>query len=85
MKGYSDLHDYTEDERIEIIGRTVLDKASSDKTFTAAICVEDDAKADRYIEKLKKKFPTIRIIERVKGDIATNCEIVSIRVGGPLQ
>lgn len=82
---YTDLGAYSENERIEVIGKMVLKKCEEKSDFTASICVEDDAKADRYIEKLKKKFPTIRIIERVKGNISTNCEIVSIRIGGPVQ
>lgn len=83
VKGYTDLYDLPEDERINVIGNTVLNAPSSstDKPMIMAFVVEDNEKADRYEKKLLAKFPTIRVIDRVPAP--ANC--VAVRVSGPLR
>lgn len=77
MTKYADIADFDEDKRIDIIGHRAIDHLEK-----VAFIVESDVpdKAERYIRKLKEKFPTIRIIERGKGPIA-NTEYV--KVGPP--
>lgn len=59
---YADLADLPEDERINIIGRT----AESGKRV--AFIVENDTKADRYIEKLTSRFK-VSVAKRLDGPI----------------
>jgi hypothetical protein len=64
MKGFADLADLPEDERIAIIAETA-------QTQIVGFFVDDDAKADRYIRKLGTR---VRVIERrpnflVKGTV----------------
>ncbi|MDX2074686.1 MAG: hypothetical protein SFX19_10055 [Alphaproteobacteria bacterium] len=84
MLGYTDLGDLPENKRIEVIGNMVMTapQISHDRPFVAGIALEDQAKADRYAEKLKKRFPQIRIIETVPGLVPGT---VLLRVGKALQ
>ena len=84
MTFYADIADFDEDTRIEMIGKAVMSgpKSSSDKPVMVAFVVEDDAKADRYIKKLQKKFPGIRVIDRFAGPVP---ETITVRVGAPLR
>lgn len=64
MKGFADLADLPEDDRIAIIAKTA-------QTQIIGFFVDDDAKADRYIRKLGDR---VRVIERrsdvlVKGTV----------------
>jgi hypothetical protein len=59
---YADLADMPEDDRIAIIGQT----AEGGKRV--AFIVEDDAKADRYIEKLTKRF-RVSVAKRLDGPL----------------
>ena len=62
MKGYSDLYDLPEDERIKIIGKA----AQAGKIV--GIALEDDAeKIARYIGKLTKWFPKVRHVSTDPG------------------
>jgi len=81
---YGDLYNLTENERIDLIGRSVMEgpKTSADKPIMVAFVVDDHEKADRYIEKLKKKFPEIRIIDKFDGPVK---DTVSVRITGPLR
>lgn len=63
MKAYADLADLPEDERI----RAIADTAMHGHTGVAFV-VEDDAKADRYIEKLKKF--NVHVAARGEGPVA---------------
>lgn len=85
MPPYLDLHSLTENQRIEMIGKSVMDapRSSADQPLVAAFVVEDDVKADRYIAKLLKKFPSIRIIDRTPGPVVGMS--VTVRVGAPLR
>ncbi len=63
---YADLYALAEDDRITIIGQQV------EKGLTVGFVVEDNDKADRYIEKLMNRFP-VDVVARgsspVKGTI----------------
>lgn len=84
MPVFADIADFEEDDRIEMIGKAVMNapRSSADKPILVAFVVEDDAKADRYIEKLQKRFPGIRVIDRFPGPVP---DTVSVRIGGPLR
>lgn len=71
LEGYADLADLPEDERIDIIGRM----ASHGKVV--GVFVDDDVKADRYIDKLVTRYP-VRIVDRGPGITAGT---VMFRVG----
>jgi hypothetical protein len=61
---YLDIADHEEDQRITIIGHA----ATCEKKIVAFI-VEDDVKANRYLDKLKKKYPGIKVLERGNGPV----------------
>jgi hypothetical protein len=60
IKGYADLGDFDEDERIEKIGQAALSgkQTSEDKPLIIGFVVDDDGgtKGDRYIRKLQGAF-----------------------------
>lgn len=62
MKGYSDLADLPEDERIKIIGE------AAQAGNIVGVALEDDAdKIARYIEKLTSRFPKVRHVSTDPG------------------
>lgn len=73
MKGYADLGDMKEDERIELIGHRVADHHEQ-----VAFIVEDDAKADRYIAKVTARFPGVAVKSRGRGPTADTIAVVLI-------
>jgi hypothetical protein len=71
---FYDVSSLEEDRRIDLIGHGVVDHRK-----TIAFIVEDDGtKGDRYIQKLKEKFPLIEVIDRTPWPIA-NVETIRIR------
>lgn len=83
VKAFLDTHRLSENDRIEMIGKSVMNApaSSADKPPMNGFVVEDDAKADRYIKKLQKRFPGIRVIDRnpfLNG-------LILVRVGAPLD
>lgn len=70
MKAYADLAGLPEDVRI----RAIADAAAAGNIV--GFIVDDDAKADRYIEKLKA-YP-VRFIDRKVGPVE---KTVMVRVG----
>jgi len=71
MKGFADLADLPEDERIGIIGEAAMGGS------LIGVVVDDDAKADRYIRKLTERFK-VRIVDRSTGPVKGS---VLVRVG----
>lgn len=72
MKGYADLADLPEDQRITIIGQTAM------KGGVIAVCVDaDPGKADRYVRKLLTRFPELEEVERFAGPVAG---VVTVKV-----
>jgi hypothetical protein len=74
---YLDIADFDEDARVDVIGRAVMEQKK-----TSAFIVEDDAKADRYLKKLKKRFPGIRLIARGDGPVK---DTVFVKLGPPVN
>lgn len=73
MKGYADLADMDEDDRIELIGHRV-----SDHHEQCAFIVEDDAKADRYIAKVTARFPGVTVKSRGRGPTPGTIAVILI-------
>lgn len=72
-KGYSDLADLEEDQRIDIIGKT----ATGGKVV--AFVVDDwPGKADRYIRKLSQRYPEVEVLWRGKGPVPKS---TTVKVG----
>lgn len=72
MKGYADLADLPEDDRIAIIGQTAM------KGGVIAFCVDADrGKADRYMAKLLNLFPDLEEMERFSGPVPN---VVTVKV-----
>lgn len=83
MSIFVDAAELEEDKRIDLIGKTIMEGVPKDnKPFTSGVVVEDHAKADRYIDKLKVKFPMIRIVKKFDGPVKNT---VSIILGQPLH
>lgn len=78
MTPYLDIADHGEDDRIDIIGH----RAMVHQEIVGFVVEADGAKADRYIRKLREKFPLIRVIDKSKGPVA-GTELV--RVGPPIN
>ena len=71
MKAYADLYELPERARIDVIGRTAADG------HIVGFVVEDEAKADRYVEQLLERFK-VRIVDRVPGPVPNT---ILVRVG----
>lgn len=71
---FLDIADLSEDKRIDMIGHRAIDHHD-----TVAFIVEaDGVKGDRYISKLKEKFPLIEVFERGKGPVK-GTEYIKVR------
>lgn len=74
MTIYQDIADKTEDERIRQIGEIVMSRGA-----IVAFMVDDEpGNPERYIRKLLKQFPSVRITERFKGPIP---HVITIKCG----
>lgn len=73
-KGFADLADLPEDARIDIIGRTVVELGK-----TVAVCLDDQpAKVERYIAKLRARFPAVVVLEQITGPVAG---VITLKLG----
>lgn len=79
VKMYADIANLPEDRRIDLIGHRAIDHKK-----VVNFIVEDDAKANRYVQKLQAKFPTIRIIGRDLRLFGTVLLVV-VSVGPPAE
>lgn len=79
MKEFADLHHLSENERIAWIARRAIDEA---KKGDATLCyfVDDDEKADRYIAKMAKRFPEVRVVARGKKFLASGISAIKIDI-----
>lgn len=75
---YKDIADESEDDRIRQIG----EKAMREKLTVGFITDAEEGKADRYIRKLKERFPGIRVMYQGDGPVA---DTVLVKVGPPLN
>ncbi len=80
-KGYADLARLPEDERIDLIGRYVIETKQTVGVLTDS-GRGDEGKPARYIDKFKKRFPSIQIIGKENGPIKNT---VCIRIGPPVN
>ena len=85
VKGYADLADLPEDDRITIIGEYLVSGKSDGRPVLVA--VEDSAKADRYVLKLNRQFPSIVHWRFLDGLVAgtVSIQIFPPRVTGQKQ
>lgn len=66
MSKFLDLHELPEDERIRVIGETVMRSGKS-----AAVPTDSDpGKAERYAKKLRERFPGIIVEGPFDGPVA---------------
>lgn len=75
---YKDLADYPEDERIQAIG----EKTMRSKKTVMFVTDDEPGKAERYMEKLQKHFPGIRLVARGTGPVKGT---VWMKVAPPLD
>lgn len=76
MTPYADIADLDEDNRIALIGDYVMRYRK-----TAAFVTDSDpGKSDRYIQKLKHRYPGINIIGLIDGPVPNT---VTVKVGPP--
>lgn len=78
MPIYKDLADMEEDERIEQIGSTTM----TQRLIVGFVVDDEKGKAERYISKLKERFPGIRVMYQGSGPVA---ETILVKVGPPLN
>lgn len=80
----ADLHKMPENDRIRLIGASVMNKpaSSADRPVMNGFIVESEMKADRYIFKLQAMFPGIRVVDRKPGPVPNT---IMVRVAGPLR
>jgi hypothetical protein len=71
VKGFADLGELPEDERIALIGETA-------RECVIGFIVETNAKADRYVRKLLERFPAVRLVGRGPGPVANS---ILVRIG----
>jgi len=73
MPMYLNLGDQSEDDRIDTIGRAVVASQS-----LCGFCVDDEpGKPERYIEKLRARFPELAVVDQIKGPVPG---VVTVRV-----
>jgi hypothetical protein len=74
---FVDLHDVQEDKRIDLIGHRAVDHKEI-VGFMVDREGEDRSKGDRYIAKLKAKFPALTVMWRGDGPVEN---VETIKVG----
>lgn len=82
IKGYTDLGDKTENQRIFQIGHACMAAAGKNKLkpFIAGVIVETQEKAERYKAKMAERFPKVVFHGISKGPVP---DTVLIRFGEP--
>ena len=78
MTRYADLGDMEEDKRIDLIGHMAMDHRKE----VGFVTETEPGKMDRYIRKLKERFPGISVGERRPGPIP---DTWFVRVGPPVD
>lgn len=74
MPIFEDLADNPEDDRIKRIGEEVTKRGR----VVCFVTDDDLGKAERYIAKLLKRFPGVRVMERFAGPVEG---AVTVKVG----
>lgn len=78
MKGYADLHDLTEDNRIKVIGEA----ARKGNTIGVVLEKDEPKKIERYIKKVIERFPGIVVLKRIDGPTPGT---ITVKFGKALQ
>ena len=84
VKAAFDMSKFTDEQRIEFIGKTIMKapKGSGDKPLLVGVIVDNAAKAARYVALMKAQFPEVRHIDTQPAGID---ETQTIRFGEPLR
>lgn len=76
-KAIADLYNVPEDQRIEILGKAVMEKGRMDFLID-----DEEAKIARYLKKLKSKFPEVYEVKRapatLRGIIVPNTITITL-------
>jgi len=80
IKGYADLADLPEDERVRIIGEYAM------AGNQVGVPVDEEGpdgyeKADRYVKKLLARFPLLEFVSKGKGPVANVVTFIVRRKG----
>lgn len=79
MRAIVDLHSLSEDERIQIIGKTAMASEKPVAFMVDADTLPDGkGKAARYISKLAQHFPNLRVIKISDGPVA---DVTTVEIG----
>lgn len=83
LKGYADLHNLPENDRIKVICEYLMQapKGSDVQPLMIGVMVDNKEKADRYIAKINKRYPKVRVLDVKEGVLGA----VLIRLGEPLR
>lgn len=79
VKGYSGLADHPKDDRIDIIGQSVMKLLPGRRVGFVVDKEPDDAKAARYIRKLQTKFPEIIVVSQLDGPVENTTTVIVTR------
>ena len=72
MSLFLDLGDEQEDDRINAIGNAAMSTPGTVAFITDA----DPGKAERYIAKIKERFPFVRIVARHPGPVKDTVSVI---------
>ena len=75
---FADLHHLSEDERIEMIGETVMSSAAGE--VVGFVTDADLGKSDRYVRKILQRFPAIQIIGKKAGPVPGTVVVRATRI-----
>lgn len=78
MPVYKDIADEEEDERIRQIGEAAM----AQRKIVGFITDDKPGKADRYIAKLRERYPGIHVFCQLPGPVP---ETVFVKVGPPVN
>jgi hypothetical protein len=78
MPPFEDIAGEPEDERIRLIG----EKTMGEKIMVGFVVDAEEGKADRYIAKLRERFPGIRVMWKGEGPVA---DTVLVKVAPPVN
>lgn len=74
VKGYADLGDLSEDQRIQVAGRYAMEHPGK----TIALVTDDiPGKPERYVAKIEEWFPLVKIVDRFPGPVP-NTTVIKI-------
>jgi len=78
VDGILDMHRVSEDERIDIIGNRCLLAMGQEVKFAVDDDSNEPGKADRYVAKLKARFPSLVEVRRKPFTQGTTIVVVKV-------